>query len=144
MTSPRILIVDDDPAIRALLAEVVRRAGSTPVVAASGVEGYAVLASARTAISVVLLDLSMAEMDGVRFREMQLEDPDLAQVPVIILTGQMLTDAELALMRPAAVLTKPVPIAEIRAALHRVLGPSPRSTPPPPATAGGLSRAPRE
>jgi CheY-like chemotaxis protein len=117
----RILIVDDDPAVRTLLAEVVRREGADPVLTASGVEGYAALASARSSISLVILDLSMPEMDGFRFRELQLEDPDLAAIPVIVLNGFLLSANELSFMRPAAILSKPAPLASIRAAIRRVI-----------------------
>jgi CheY-like chemotaxis protein len=121
MSPLRILIVDDDPAVRTLLAEVVRREGAEPVLAASGVEGYAALAGAHSSIALVLLDLSMPEMDGFRFRELQLEDPDLAAIPIIVLTGFMLSANELSFMRPAAVLTKPASLASIRAAIRRVV-----------------------
>ena len=125
MTSPRILIVDDDPSIRALLAEIVRREGATPIVAASGVEGYAALTASASPIAVILLDLSMPEMDGFRFRELQLEDPDLAQVPIIVLTGYDLAAAELAFMRPHDVLIKPVPLARIRQAIRSAIHAAP-------------------
>ena len=121
MTSPRILIVDDDVSVRTLLGEVVKREGATPILAASGVEGYAALTSARTDIALILLDLSMPEMDGFRFRELQLEDPDLASVPVVVLTGFMLSPNELSFMKPEAVLTKPAPLAMIRSVIRRVI-----------------------
>jgi CheY-like chemotaxis protein len=99
---------------------VVRREGATPVLAASGVEGYAALASARSDISLILLDLSMPEMDGFRFRELQLEDPDLSSVPVVVLTGFMLSPNELAFMKPEAVLTKPATLATLRSVIRRL------------------------
>jgi CheY-like chemotaxis protein len=37
--------------------------------------------------SVILLDLMMPEMDGAQFREAQLRDPKLAQIPVIVLSA---------------------------------------------------------
>jgi CheY-like chemotaxis protein len=121
VAAPRILIVDDDPSIRALLAEIVRREGATPIVAASGVEGYAALTASQAPIALILLDLSMPEMDGFKFRELQLEDPDLAQVPVVVLTGHGLTSRELAFMRPQAVLIKPAPLVDIRQAIRSAL-----------------------
>lgn len=121
MPSPRILIVDDDPAVRAFLAEVVRRDGCEPVLAASGVEGYAALTASAARIALVLLDLSMPEMDGFRFRELQLEDAQLAGIPVIVLTGFMLTPEELSFMRPAVVLSKPASVTTIRDAIRRVI-----------------------
>jgi CheY-like chemotaxis protein len=121
-SSPRVLIVDDDTSVRTLLGEVVKRDGGTPVLAANGVEGYAHLVALRTEISVILLDLSMPEMDGFKFRETQLEDAELAQIPVIVLTGFQLTSSELSFMKPAAVLSKPARLAEIRSALRRCAG----------------------
>ena len=115
---PKVLIVDDDPSIRGLLAEVVRREGRTPVLAASGLEGYASLAAFGSRISMLLLDLSMPEMDGFAFRDLQLEDPDLAEIPTVVLTGHALTADELSFMRPAAVVLKPAPLAAIRAAVR--------------------------
>jgi CheY-like chemotaxis protein len=115
---PKVLIVDDDASIRGLLAEVVRREGRTPVLAASGLEGYASLTALGSRISMVLLDLSMPEMDGFAFRDLQLEDPDLAEIPTVVLTGHALTTEELSFMCPAAVLLKPAPIADIRAVVR--------------------------
>ena len=37
---------------------------------------------------LVVLDLMMPVMDGVEFRRTQLQDPDLAHVPVVIVTGK--------------------------------------------------------
>jgi CheY-like chemotaxis protein len=117
----QILIVDDDPAVRALLKAVVRREGAQPLLAASGVEGHAALAGARSEVALILLDLSMPEMDGFRFRELQLDDPELAAIPIVVLTGFVLSPEELSFMRPAAVLTKPASVATIRATIRRVL-----------------------
>jgi CheY-like chemotaxis protein len=116
---PKVLIVDDDASIRGLLAEVVRREGRTPVLAASGVEGYASLAALGPRISMVLLDLTMPEMDGFAFRDLQLEDPDLAEIPTVVLTGHALTADQLSFMRPAAVLQKPAPLADIRSVIRQ-------------------------
>ena len=113
-TPLKVLIVDDDASIRGLLAEVVRREDRTPVLAASGLEGYASLTALGSRISLVLLDLSMPEMDGFAFRHLQLDDPDLAEIPTVVLTGRALTADQLSFMRPAAVLHKPAPVAEIR------------------------------
>jgi CheY-like chemotaxis protein len=126
---PKVLIVDDDASIRDLLAEVVRREGRTPVLAASGLEGYASLTALGPHIAMVLLDLAMPEMDGFAFRDLQLEDPDLAEIPTIVLTGHALTAEQLSFMRPAAVLLKPAPLADIRAVIRQFSRPT--ATPSP-------------
>jgi len=120
--SPRVLIVDDDPSIRGFLAEVVAREGATPVLAVSGVEGYAALNGLRRRISLVLLDLTMPEMDGFAFRDLQLEDPELAVIPTIVLTGYRLSPDELSFMKPAHVLQKPAALADIRLAIRQFTG----------------------
>jgi CheY-like chemotaxis protein len=123
-TPPKVLIVDDDASIRGLLAEVVRREGHTPVLAASGLEGYASLTALGSRISMVLLDLSMPEMDGFAFRDLQLDDPDSAEIPTVVLTGHALTTEELSFMRPSAVLLKPAALAEIRAVVRDLAHPT--------------------
>ena len=112
--TPRILIVDDDASIRGLLAEVVRREGGMPVLAASGLEGYASLTALGSKIALVLLDLTMPEMDGFAFRDLQLDDPELAEIPTVVLTGHALTADQLSFMKAAAVLDKPARLVEIR------------------------------
>ncbi len=116
---PKILIVDDDASIRGLLAEVVRREGRTPVLAASGLEAYASLTALGPRISMVLLDLSMPDMDGFAFRDLQLEDAELSGIPTVVLTGEALTADQLSFMRPAAVLHKPAPLADIRSVIRQ-------------------------
>jgi CheY-like chemotaxis protein len=111
---PRILIVDDDASIRGLLAEVVRREGGMPVLAASGLEGYASLTALGSKIALVLLDLTMPEMDGFAFRDLQLDDPELAEIPTVVLTGHALTADQLSFMKAAAVVNKPARLVEIR------------------------------
>src|SRR4051812_37615153 len=113
----KVLIVDDDRAVRELLREIVKREGATPVVTSSGVDGYAALVAASDEIGLILLDLSMPEMDGFRFRGMQLEDPALASIPLVVLTGYRLTSSEREMMRPAAVLMKPASLVQIREAI---------------------------
>jgi CheY-like chemotaxis protein len=117
--SPKILIVDDDASLRGLLAEVVRREGRIPVLAGSGLEGYASLTALGARISMVLLDLSMPDMDGFAFRDLQLEDAELAGIPTVVLTGEALTADQLSFMRPAAVLHKPAPLADIRGVIRQ-------------------------
>jgi CheY-like chemotaxis protein len=112
--TPRILIVDDDASIRGLLAEVVRREGGMPVLAASGLEGYASLTALGSKIALVLLDLTMPEMDGFAFRDLQLDDPELAEIPTVVLTGHALTADQLSFMKAAAVVNKPARLVEIR------------------------------
>ena len=82
-------------------------------------QGYASLTALGPSISMVLLDLSMPDMDGFAFRDLQLEDPDLAAIPTVVLTGEALTAEQLSFMRPSAVLHKPAPLADIRGVIRQ-------------------------
>ncbi len=104
---PAILIVDDDPGIRALLSRVVERAGYEALTAATGQEGFATLGAHQRRVALVFLDLRMPEMDGFGFRALQLAAGALDQVPVVVMTGQPVSEEEASRLRPAAWVTKP-------------------------------------
>jgi len=59
-----ILIVDDDPQIREVVAKVVCAAGLQPICAANGQEAASVLEASPGSIDVVVTDLMMPVMDG--------------------------------------------------------------------------------
>lgn len=61
-SNQRVLVVDDEPAIRALVAKIVERAGLTVDTAADGAEAIEKLEAG--AYSVIVLDLMMPNIDG--------------------------------------------------------------------------------
>ena len=85
MTS-RILIVEDDPAQRRILEELVKRFGFDSIAADGGIKGLEVLNGPNGgSIELVILDLMMPGMDGLEFIEkMQGIRGDL---PVIVQTA---------------------------------------------------------
>ena len=113
-----ILIVDDDAAMRRFLARVVELEGYTPVEAESGAEAYGRLAELGDDVALVLLDVMMKDIDGFEFRELQLETPDGARVPTIVISGQVLDAAKLARLRAVAALTKPVDVPQLRGCIR--------------------------
>jgi CheY-like chemotaxis protein len=60
---PKILVIDDDEQVRALLHEILDRAGFEVVEAANGVEGVKAYRSAPT--DLIITDLIMPEKEGV-------------------------------------------------------------------------------
>ncbi|MEP6723141.1 MAG: response regulator [Variovorax sp.] len=80
---PHILVVDDDPAIRELLAEYLGENDMRVTAAASGVEMTNALRE--EVIDLVMLDLRLAGEDGMQLAR-QLRET--SAVPVIILTGK--------------------------------------------------------
>lgn len=84
----RILIVDDDYGIREALAEVLRDHDYVPLQARNGQDALDRLqAHPCERPCLILLDIMMPIMDGWRFRAVQAEDPNLRDIPVLILTA---------------------------------------------------------
>jgi len=83
MNQPRVLVIDDDPDIRGLVAELLDRAGFTVEQAEDGRAGLRALH--RSPPDLVVLDVSMPDLDGWQTLE---RIRDLSQVPVVMLTAR--------------------------------------------------------
>ena len=81
----RIMVVEDDAHIREAIAEALDEEGFEVVEAANGREALDKLHHEPAAL--VLLDLMMPVMDGWQFREAQLHDEKLADIPVVVLSA---------------------------------------------------------
>ena len=107
-----VLVVDDDVDLRDSLCEALEDHGIRAAAAANGVEALAYL-RAHDLPAIIVLDLMMPIMDGRDFRAAQLADPDLGDIPVIVVTAQTDVRAAAAELRAAAFLTKPVRIVPL-------------------------------
>jgi CheY-like chemotaxis protein len=103
----RVLVVDDDDGVRAVMQKQLAHAGFDVTTAASGVEGIDMIRT-DPSFKVVLLDMIMPAMDGWGFRKTQLDDPGLAHIPVIVLTGAPLPSLVHDQLQAADYLLKPV------------------------------------
>ena len=103
----RVLVIDDDEGVRIVMRKQLQHAGFDVVSAASGSEGLEMMRQ-DPGIRLVLLDMIMPVLDGWGVRQKQMEDPELAQVPVIILTGAPLPSLVHAQLHAADYLLKPV------------------------------------
>lgn len=86
MTSPKILVVEDDPNVRGLLQTLLTAEGYDVSVASDGVAGLVQAATNRPAL--VLLDVMMPDLGGVRVLQELRADADLRTVPVVVVTGK--------------------------------------------------------
>ena len=109
-----VLVVDDDPVMRDLLRRVIEREGFHVAVAANGFEGIKLARELRPV--AITLDVMMPGMDGWTLLRHLKEDPELASIPVAMVTmvdessGRTALGADHYLMKPID-----------RAALSRVL-----------------------
>jgi CheY-like chemotaxis protein len=83
--SKHVLIVDDDDAIRKLIADVLVRHGCAVAQAADGIEASRKVRAHRP--DLIVLDLMLPGMTGWEFRAMQNQDPDLAAIPVVVISA---------------------------------------------------------
>jgi len=87
-----ILIVDDHEDIREMMTLKLQKHGYAVVTASNGLE--AVLATAQSAPSLILMDINMPELDGLE-ATMQIRAADADnRIPVIALTAYALPDDE--------------------------------------------------
>ncbi|MCC6608630.1 MAG: response regulator [Burkholderiales bacterium] len=115
---PHVLAVDDDPAIRRLVADYLAENDLRVTVAGSGGEMLAVLAA--EAIDMVVMDLRMPSEDGMRLaRDLR----ERSGIPIIILTGKRdVADRVMALELGADdYITKPFNPRELLARIRAVL-----------------------
>jgi CheY-like chemotaxis protein len=104
-----VLIVEDDEDLRDMMAQMLSIEGFRPATAANGREALDYLhhnLDQTEKPHVILLDLMMPVMDGWEFRRQQKADPELAPVPVIVLSA--LDPARAASVDADAVLKKPL------------------------------------
>ena len=86
MTEPkRIVVIDDEPAIREALVEMLSVAGFDVTPAENGKKGLEVVSRQRP--DLILLDIMMPEMTGWQVLEALKKDEWAKNVPVIILTN---------------------------------------------------------
>jgi signal transduction histidine kinase/CheY-like chemotaxis protein len=111
-----ILVIDDDPAVHQLLANALGPAGYTLKFASSGAEGLRLAKELRPA--VITLDVIMPEMDGWVVLARLKDDPELAAIPVIMLTVRADQDFGFA-MGVADYLQKPIDRERLVSVLRR-------------------------
>jgi two-component system chemotaxis sensor kinase CheA len=87
-----LLLVDDSPFFRNMLAPVLQVAGYEVTAAASAPEALAMFKAGRE-FDVVVTDIEMPEMNGFEFAERLRADPATAEVPVIALSSMVSIEA---------------------------------------------------
>ena len=117
----RILVVEDEDAVRDVAAAVLRRRGHEVLLAVDGEQAVAVLERDPAAVDLVVLDLVLPRLSGVEvFRRSRTLRPDL---PVILSSGNVYEGLDAPDVRAgiAGVLPKPYRPEELTALVERVL-----------------------
>jgi DNA-binding response OmpR family regulator len=83
----RILVVDDDVNIQAVLRYRLEAAGHSVVTAADGAEALEVIST--NPPDAVVLDLMMPLVDGIEVLEQMAKDASMKKIPVLVLTARV-------------------------------------------------------
>jgi excisionase family DNA binding protein len=120
---PRVLVVDDEAAIRDILSESLANRPNPYEVssAADGFEAGRLVATFRP--DVVLLDLRMPGLDGFQVCRTIKADPETASIIVVAMTGYHTPETEARIVECGAVrcLAKPIEPSAVAAAVDAVL-----------------------
>jgi len=90
--SPTFLIVDDEPEIRAKNVMLIKQEFPSCRIQEAATGREALEKMREVFPDLVLLDLMMPQMDGFAVLEAMQRDPDLAVIPVVVLTARTLTE----------------------------------------------------
>ncbi|MGB5215027.1 MAG: response regulator, partial [Anderseniella sp.] len=118
----KILIVDDDPAQRRILEELVKRYGFETVTADGASQGLDILEASRSKpVDLIILDLVMPEIDGLEFLERL--SAYRTSVPVIVQTAQGSIETVVKAMRAGAddFVVKPVNPERLKVSIQNLL-----------------------
>ncbi len=107
-----VLIVEDDVDLRQDLAFLIEARGHEVTTAANGQEALERLAELGRPC-MILLDLMMPVMDGWQLRSELLKDPDLSDVPIVLLSGIADIQEEARSLRATDFVTKPIDLEKL-------------------------------
>lgn len=80
-----ILVIDDDDGVREILWQLLDSEGYQVLTAVDGADALRQLRQVRPCL--ILLDLLMPDVSGWQFREVQQRIPELAGIPVVLISG---------------------------------------------------------
>ncbi len=114
-----VLVVDDDKSVCDIISGELGGQGYSTVVAANGREALDYLKTCASRPGLILLDLMMPVMTGWEFRKVQQSDPELAAIPVAIITGMPGMEEKAEAIGAVDTLCKPSRVEELTALVSR-------------------------
>lgn len=108
-----VLIVDDDDDIRETVAEALRALDHDVLEARDGQEALAVLSTTPVLPGLIVLDLMMPVMDGIEFRQRQMADARIRDIPVLVLSADSQIATRVKGLDVGDFLRKPVRLAAL-------------------------------
>jgi len=122
MTGYKVLVVEDSPTMRQLIVFALKRIRGFQIVEASdGVDGLKKLSAEK--FDLILTDINMPIMDGLKLVSMVRNDPNYKETPIIVITTEGATeDRERALALGAnEYITKPIQTMKILETVKKLM-----------------------
>jgi CheY-like chemotaxis protein len=109
-TAPKgaVCVIDDDADIREILSDILSYEGYEVLLASDGETALERLRARPGRCNLIILDLMMPRMNGWEFLRRQLQDSELASIPVVLLTGAGNAATATDDLRVAGTIEKPV------------------------------------
>jgi two-component system, OmpR family, phosphate regulon response regulator PhoB len=127
MTSPEktVLIIEDEADAAELFAEMMRVSGFRVLKTSSSTPALSLIATEKP--DIIILDIMMPEVSGLDLLHQMHRDPELAGIPVVVVSAKSLpADIKTGMEAGASTyLSKPVGFLELKEAVERALGGQP-------------------
>ncbi len=116
----KILVVDDDPGITALLEKQIQSAGFQPLLESNGAAGMARMRCDLP--DLVILDVMMPGLDGYSFLSEARSDENLRHIPLIVITAREELGEIFRTEGVAAFFPKPLNMGDLMSKVRMILG----------------------
>lgn len=113
-----VLIVEDDTDLRQALSQILSDEGYRVDGAEHGLHALEQLRHGRRP-SLILLDLTMPVMNGWQFRDVQRQDPELAGIPVVVISAGANLSEQIAPLGIQDYIRKPIQLGQLLATVQR-------------------------
>lgn len=122
----RVLVAEDDPDVAMLIRLHLEREGWEVLMAEHGLQALDHIRAGRP--DLLITDVMMPQMNGFELIASLLRDPSLTDLPIIVLTGKAIEDADVRQAHEMGVfvyLTKPFQADELVVLARRMMGDAP-------------------
>ena len=119
----RVVCIEDEPEMIDLVRLILGRKGFDVIGAAGGIEGLEKVK--REKPDIVLLDLMMPDMDGWEVYQQIKADPDVSDIPIVVVTAKAQSIDKVLGLHIAKVddyITKPFGPQELLESVEKILG----------------------
>ena len=118
MSTFTILLVEDDFDVREALVETLREIGYNVDAASDGAQALEYLRDGGRP-ALILLDLMMPRMSGSEFRMAQKVDPQLADLPVVLISADGRMEEKARTLETHGAIKKPIDVDELLSTVER-------------------------